>query len=513
MVHEIRVPYDMQEALGYNSVLQTLHSPAANEDHLDLLACTSPFKLIELSQSRFDLRLAGLRCLDINSTLLYLYRATGASSSAPKEGSLPQLTKLRVNLDHPNAESSRDTHEGRRPLQALDSFMGADPNHVTIELVQQMGAVAPKLRTILVHGNLDLRVIEKLALITQLVTLDFSDAEPVGQGSLENFRSLASMPDLQKLVLPKSLYTWSTATSAPIVPPALNSLRIPEGTVRRKSKDEDRLSYDGRASFLGHILPRSLDMGGGALIAFQNPHVTDLRVDYDHLVGISRMAKQIGQYHSLQHLHIELYKWDEGSSIGDVLANLVGIPGLKKIAFYYYAGRFPMFLPQLEFKDATVIWRAWPHLHSLSLGPVTFAFFEEILRLLPALTELEVGAFCWEEGEAEGKHCLPHLNMRSLIFGGRPDRWRNCMPNIVEYVAALLPNLQHMDIVVLNQRGPGEYEYDDLELPPAGSEPTYSLPRSKYRADDDKDIAEGVMRKVEEMRLVRVLSGTRPGGL
>lgn len=503
LIREFLVPYQVQDVLGserYNdSVIKTLNSKDRDEDDLGLLACTSLFKIMGSSEPSIAWRMKRLRLLEIRSSILYLYHATATSTCAPKEGWLPQLAELHVDLDHPHTDSYRARHEQRRPLEALASFMGSDPNHITIQLVGQLGTFAANLRTIHVHGDLDLYAIEKFSLISQLETLDFSDAAPVGQGSVENFRSIANMAHLQKFILPKSLYAWSTATLSPILPPALIHLTIPEGTVRRCWRHRQTIYGHETSSFSGNIISINTNMGLGALIAFQNPNVTDLRVDCDHLVGASRMVKQLGHYRSLQRLHIELYKWDEGISIGDILAELVAIPDLRTFTCFYYEGRWPMFLPQLGAKDATTIWRAWPQLHSLGLGPVTFAFFEEILRLLPALTALDVNAFCWGEGLAIPS--FHHQNMRSLILNGRPEHWEEWDGSISDYVTALFPNLQEMDILTLDERGP-EDEYSHDRQHPAGIEPTYKFPMSRHRKGVDCDIVEQVICKVREMRQV-----------
>lgn len=512
-----------------NAVAKALSSPTPDENDLALLGMALPLKLLGPSQHYLRMPLRNLVLLELSSTAVYIYHATVASISIPNAGSLPNLTQIIVDLNHPDVKGYHFRFWQSGPLEHLGSFVGAHLNHATIQLVGQIGAIATNLRMITVRGELDQHVIGELALISQLNSLDFLDAKPVGQGSLENFRVLAYMPHLNHLVLPSSLYTWSAGTFAPILLPFLSTLRIPEGTGRRcggtGGRNRGTLDTAGqplRARGHGRKMGVPIDpaaitrlkpsMRSGILTGFENPNVTDLHIEFDHLVDAREMMKGILACSSLQHLHVDVHRWAVSLSPEDILSELVRIPDLGSFAFFYHAGQWPCFMPTLGIKDAAVICKAWPSLHSLALGPVSFACFQKILHLLPELVELEVNAVCWEGNEWQAMPDSQHLGICHLIFVGRPEGWGDWYEDedapdtsFPEYFAPQFPNLQSMKILSFMSRGPEE-DYWPVKIPD-GVPAIYPVPTgSGCEIRYSRFLAKEIMHQVRELRRRRVPS-------
>lgn len=426
-----------------------------------------PLHLLGFSQPGFGNPLQSLKVLHFSTAGVRSCYGTHGPVPFPTDLSLPNLEHLIIDLNHlPPGPNRRLRQYLLRPEpQWWEPIGTVQPNYYTMQLVRQIEVVAKKLRWITVHGVFDHYIIGQLALMNSLEILDLTNAEATGPGSLENYLCISNMSKLLELFLPISLHPWASAASTPIRPPILQNLTMPT----------DDIYHDAHK----------------ALLAFHHPNITTLRLSCICLISAFELATHIRAFRSLQHLHIDLARWVHGTSIGDILCEIVEIPDLLSFNFFYYAGKWPMSLPMLDAEDAPRIWRAWPGLQSLRLGPVTFEFFQDVLGNMSELAELEVNAFCWS-GEWPDVPDTGCTAMRSLIFAGRPYNWAADATS--KYLAAHFPELQSINIAGF--RGDASEWMDIREEP----HPTYIL---QDKVVDDVSISREIMCQVHALRLVR----------
>ncbi|KZP12630.1 hypothetical protein FIBSPDRAFT_898016 [Athelia psychrophila] len=301
-------------------------------------------------------------------------------SQVPLAVSLPKLRGLTIGLD--------------RHYPPIPFSRGVFPNDLILRVVHQIVRGTPNLRCIKLRGPVNGDVVDQIASIPGVESLDLSQTAAAGLGSMEDFRRVGDMPSLQHLVLPNNFRKWSNPASAPqIQPPLLRKLCV---------RDTPRLN-------------------GASIVSFQNPNITHLQVDSFLLVDPSSTVASIHTYTGLQHLHLYLHGWQWDIHVGEILERLGGLHGLTSLCFFFEDEDVASPSEGLTRTDALYIGYAWPNLISLGVSQADFEFFQLILDL-PLLAELELNAYFWDDHwPSAGVEVLPA--MHALRFSGSPEEW------------------------------------------------------------------------------------------